>query len=103
MNYLIWIYQQEITEIIEHFISYEHWTNIIPRMLHYFEKNLSFYEKALLITENKSFDSCFSDQIQQFIKSILLESNNANCATYQLEKILIFTPMDLPVLLMNGF
>ena len=66
--------------------DYEHWTKIIPRMLHYFEKNLSFYEKALLITENNSFDSCFSDQIQQFIKSILLESNNANCSTDQLEK-----------------
>ena len=83
---LDWIYQQEITEIIEHFISYEHWTKIISRMLHYFEKNLFFYEKALLITENNSFDSCFSDQIQQFIKSILLESNNANCSIDQLEK-----------------
>ena len=83
---LDWIYQQEITEIIEHFISYEHWTKIIPRMLHYFEKNLKFYEKALLITENNSFDTCFSNQIQRFIKSILLESDKNDCSKEQLEK-----------------
>ncbi|MBP2966662.1 dihydroxyacetone kinase transcriptional activator DhaS, partial [Acinetobacter baumannii] len=51
---LDWIYEQEITEIIEHFISYEHWTKIIPRMLHYFEKNKQFYQNALSIKNHYS-------------------------------------------------
>ena len=83
---LDWIYQQEIKEIIEHFIAYEHWTKIIPRMLHYFEKNHDFYQKSLLIKANNSFDYYFSKQIQAFIKNILLEANMVNCSPSQLEK-----------------
>ncbi len=87
---LEWIYDQEITEIIEHFISYEHWTKIIPRMLHYFKKNHLFYQKALLIPENSSFDTCFSNHIQLFIKSILTETTPDMYSVEQLEKNTLF-------------
>lgn len=87
---LDWIYNQEITEIIEHFISYEHWTKIIPRMLHYFQKNQIFYQKALNIPENNSFDKCFSSHIQLFVKSILVETDTTNWSLAQLEKNALF-------------
>ena len=82
---LDWIYKQEITEIISDFLTYEHWSKTIPRMLHYFEKNKEFYQKSLLIKENNSFDFYFSKHIQEFIKHILLTSNKA-ISSAQLER-----------------
>lgn len=87
---LDWIFNQEITEIIEHFIDYEHWTKIIPRMLHYFEKNKLFYQKAFLIKNHHSFDSCFSEHIQLFIRSILIQRNPLLSTTSQLDKNTLF-------------
>ncbi len=87
---LNWIYNQEITEIIEHFISYEHWTKIIPRMLHYFEKNKFFYQQALLVKENNAFDTSFSKHIQLFIKTIMLEVNHSTFSLEQLERNTLF-------------
>ncbi|MGO3733193.1 MAG: dihydroxyacetone kinase transcriptional activator DhaS [Vagococcus sp.] len=68
---LSWIYNQEITENIEHFINYEHWTNIIPRILTYFQKNKDFYQQTLRLTEQQSFDQYFVRHTQHFIITIL--------------------------------
>lgn len=62
---IIWIYHQELTEIVEHFINYDHWTVIIKRLVDYFEKNKLFYQKTLL--ESYVFDAQLSTQLQQFI------------------------------------
>ncbi|MGX6970627.1 dihydroxyacetone kinase transcriptional activator DhaS [Vagococcus bubulae] len=62
---IIWIYQQELTEIVEHFINYDHWTVIIKRLVDYFKKNKLFYQKTLL--ESYVFDAQLSIQLQQFI------------------------------------
>lgn len=83
---LDWIYEQEITEIIADFISYEHWTKIIPRMLHYFKKNKLFYQQALSIHNYHSFDLCFTHHIELFLKTILLEDKSNSCSIEQLEK-----------------
>ena len=72
---IVWIYQQELTEIVEHFINYDHWTVIIKRLVDYFEKNKLFYQKTLL--ESYIFDAQLSDQLKQFIL-YLLTTHHAN-------------------------
>ena len=83
---LDWIYNQEITEIIEHFISYEHWTKIIPRILHYFEKNKKFYQKTLTIKDHHSFDACLVQHTQLLFQNILMENNQQKLPLKQIEQ-----------------
>lgn len=68
---LEWIYQQDMSETMEHFINYDHWTKIIPRLLNYFEKNKLFYKKTLMLKEQNSFDQYFVNHTENFILSIL--------------------------------
>ena len=83
---LEWIYNQEITEIIEHFINYEHWTKIIPRILAYFEKNKLFYQKTLVITEQNNFDLLFSKHLEYFIRTILIETSPGKLSEQELKQ-----------------
>lgn len=73
---LTWIYNQEFTENVWDFLDYEHWTKVLPRILNYFKNNQLFYQKALFITEQNSFDQFF----QEHTKAVLVQFLTANIA-----------------------
>lgn len=81
---IIWIYQQELTEIVEHFINYDHWTVIIKRLVDYFEKNKLFYQKTLL--ESYVFDAQLSTQLQQFILYLITHQKKETIKQIKLEE-----------------
>lgn len=87
---LNWLYNQEMTETIDHFINYEHWKKIITRVLYYFEKNKLFYQKTLPIDNNNSFDSILSMHLQAFFKEIILTLDASNLPPEQLKQNTIF-------------
>lgn len=68
---LAWLYHQEFTENVEHYIDYEPWPEILKRVLSYFEKNKLFYQKALAVTEQNSFDQFLTEHTHQFFITIL--------------------------------
>lgn len=68
---IIWIYEQEMTELIEHFLYYEHWTKIIFSILTYFKKNNTFYDKLLKSDYSLIFQKAFLAHINQFIINLL--------------------------------
>lgn len=71
---LAWIYNQEFTENVWHFLDYEHWTKVLPRILHYLKKNKLFYQKILILNEQNSFDQFF----QQHTKEVLVKFLTSN-------------------------
>jgi len=71
---IVWIYQQELTELVEHFITYDHWTVIIKRLVDYFKKNKIFYQKTLL--HSYEFDAELAKQLQHFISHLLSQQAN---------------------------
>lgn len=70
---IVWIYQQELTEIVEHFVTYDHWTVIIKRLVDYFKKNQLFYQKTLL--HSYEFDAELAQQLKPFIIFLLTHHN----------------------------
>ncbi|HCM90317.1 MULTISPECIES: dihydroxyacetone kinase transcriptional activator DhaS [Vagococcus] len=67
---LEWCYQQDIKEVTEHLLQYEHWQKIILRLLSYLKKNQLFYQKILLLPEPIGFETYFVSQIQLILKNI---------------------------------
>lgn len=78
---IVWIYQQELTEIVQHFVTYDHWTVIIKRLVDYFEKNQVFYQKTLL--ESYVFDAQLSNQLEHFIYYLLTHQANQHDLAYK--------------------
>ncbi len=68
---LAWIYQQESKENIEDYLDYEHWTQSITRLLYYLQENKDFYQNALEISEQNSFDHYFFMHSQKLIQTIV--------------------------------
>ena len=68
---LTWIYQQETKENIQDYLDYEHWSKSITRLLHYFKENKTFYQNALKLNEQNSFDHYFLLHIEKLIHIIM--------------------------------
>ncbi|MEG0255848.1 MAG: dihydroxyacetone kinase transcriptional activator DhaS [Vagococcus sp.] len=83
---LDWIYHQEMTETIDHFINYDYWKKIVSRILFYFEKNKLFYQKTLIINSDSSFDGILATHLQSFFKEILLESDTKKLTPNQIKR-----------------
>ena len=67
---LEWCYQQDIKEVTEHLLQYEHWQKIILRLLAYLKKNKLFYQKILLLSEPIHFEAYFVSQIELILNNI---------------------------------
>lgn len=70
---LAWIYNQEASENIEDYLDYEHWTKVITRLFEYLAENKTFYNNALAITEQNSFDRYFFDHTQNLLLKIITD------------------------------
>lgn len=78
---LAWIYEQETKENIEDYLDYEHWTKSITRLLYYLKENKEFYQNALQVSEQNSFDHYFFEHSKNLIKIIV--SDVLNHQTHQ--------------------
>ncbi|MGX6978283.1 dihydroxyacetone kinase transcriptional activator DhaS [Vagococcus elongatus] len=74
---VLWICEQEITENIQHFIGYEHWTDILGRLLLYFNKNKLFYKKILISGNQQLLDLTLLPQIEDLMLRIMTEKNTS--------------------------
>lgn len=68
---LAWIYSQEISENIQDFLDYEHWTKVVRRILEYFQANQTFYVNALSVSEQNSFDKYFFKHTKELLRTIV--------------------------------
>lgn len=88
---LAWIYQQESKENIEDYLDYEHWTQSITRLLDYLKKNKVFYQNALEISEQNSFDHYFFMHSQKLIETIILDMQKHNEKAIPKSEMIFFT------------
>ncbi|MHA3067099.1 dihydroxyacetone kinase transcriptional activator DhaS [Lacticaseibacillus saniviri] len=70
---LAWIYNDDIQAIIKDNLDYEHWTVVLHHMLHYFQANQAFYQKALAIHDQNAPEQAISEHITQLIERVLTE------------------------------
>ncbi|MGR3742324.1 dihydroxyacetone kinase transcriptional activator DhaS [Companilactobacillus sp. DQM5] len=69
-----WLYNDEITEIIEDNLDYEKWHNIVNYLCIYFFKNRNFFRKILNDSNQSNFsEKLIEKHIQNLVKVIMLE------------------------------
>ncbi len=66
---LRWIYQQELSEVIDDFINYESTEKIIARTLQYLETNKLFYQKTLHAIPEPQVNAIFIHSFNRLLKS----------------------------------
>lgn len=75
---LTWIYQQELQEVVEHFINYESWEQIFHRLLAHFEKQANFYQKTM--NNDNVFSTVVTKQLNHFILYIIQDQTHPHQA-----------------------
>ncbi|WP_424348963.1 dihydroxyacetone kinase transcriptional activator DhaS [Latilactobacillus sp. 5-91] len=68
---LTWIYDQEIGEYVADHLTYPHWTIILEQLLTYFEDNRTFYQNAITIDGQNSFETHFKHHLRQLVQIII--------------------------------
>lgn len=87
---LTWIFNQELTETIDHFLSYEKWTDVVYRLLNYFYKNRLFYQKITRLSDIDSFETCLINHSEILIKTALIDNQNSNLSEKQQNDNVLF-------------
>lgn len=68
---LAWLYDQEIGEQIDDNLNYVDWPQILEALFLYFDQNRQFYQNALSIKGQNSFEGYFMQHIRQLINHII--------------------------------
>lgn len=68
---LAWIYDQEVGEYVDDNLSYTHWTLILEQLFQYFDDNRQFYQNALSIEGQNSFESHLIQHVRQLVNTII--------------------------------
>ncbi|EKU94354.1 HTH-type dhaKLM operon transcriptional activator dhaS [Alloiococcus otitis] len=69
-----WIFQQELTEIINDNIGYRNWKDILGLLVEYFESNCHFYLKVLSYDGQNAFKFFLKEEIDQLLQSLLISA-----------------------------
>lgn len=68
---LTWIYDQEIGEYIADHLTYPDWTILLEQLLTYFERNRVFYQNAITINGQNSFETHFNQHLHRLVQIII--------------------------------
>lgn len=89
-----WLYNDEITEIIEDNLDYEKWHIIVNYLCAYFYKNKNFYRKVLNDSSQSNFsEKLIAKHIKNLVKVIMLDIENVEKISFSKEQLTFTTEL----------